>query len=314
MKNKIIKMTCGIILSCALAFVTSRVSVNARIAPKDPNWDASKLVDLNQIGKVYSTTNDIPDLTRRNTVLGTLKKISSVDNYDERTIYHSFWADAFQDDIKEEYLDNTDHIYEFEKYIDMPIEVIETERLEPHTSMTYIFSEKYEYQCSIGKTITASYLFTEKFSLASELGAGISADGMSLNGTISSDYSVESSKSNSFTTTYAESNTLSKQKDYTEIYVNDEDDYCFVKKCIRSKFKVYLAYEYKHNYSRKRIGSGLFELDDNFKYSYENTECTSVKYVLVPQGDPYYAVSYYRDDATGKTYYAGKTNRSIVML
>ena len=61
-------------------------------------------------------------------------------------------------------------------------------------------------------------------------------------------------------------------------------------------------------------GSGLFQRDDNFKYSYKNTECTSVKYVLVPQNYPYYSVSYYRDDETGKTYYAGKKNKSIIML
>lgn len=312
MRKKILAATSIAILAGASVSLKSFARVELLI-PITYDGGFSDIDKLNQLGEIYYKESDIPNLSRSNTLLGSLNKISDVTNTSSRTVYKSNWA-SWQEAISENYTTDIDQIYAFEKYVDMPIEVLSNERLEAHESKSYTFSEKYEYECSIKKTISSSHSSSEAASISSEIASGILIDGMNISGKLSSTYSVENSSSNSFQVTYANGKKLTMQKDYTERYTNNSNNYCYVKRCIRSKFKVYLAYEYTNIYSCEHYGSGFLWADDNWKYTYKYTKCTSAQFVFVPQNDPYYSISYYQDDYSGKTVYVGETNNNIVML
>lgn len=250
-------------------------------------------------------------------LLGLIKKVDEplCHRYEEVTVYDSYW-NGFEEPTKETHIKYTYETFTFAKYIDIPVEIYHTVRVgagEKESFRIQTTSTKTQSQSLTSEKGSTSYY---DFSLSHGITRGLKLL-LELIGA-----STESSSSFSINvggSTYSSvKNTLSSSTTYTTVYEqtftmdNSERSYAsYFQFNQRQKFKAFFTCVYEMQYDMTNWGTGLFGLDQHWKYDPVRYVGLNTYFYLIPVENPYFEVSRYKDGTSGLKEYDGNTTSSI---
>lgn len=240
-------------------------------------------------------------------IFGEIKQISGEVRKSSRIIQDNWLVSDVYDNIP----DILYSVYEFEKYVDVPISIKSVTKLDSgqkiERSRETIYSEEF-----VNSQITSSGVsYLNSFSVNFNYNYGIDLDVFEFGSSLENEILIESELNKKFT--YSKNYKYSFEEKITEseTWQNDYSFPIYYQCNYRQKFKMYFVNVYQYQYEvRKETEFGCT------KYSYINQGLLGLEtyYTLVPVDPPYYHVSKYYDNEQGVRVPLNLSHSNIVYI
>ena len=204
--------------------------------------------------------------------------------------------------------------YKFDKYIDLPLEVINSESLSPKSEMTFEIEEteaRYESKettSEVGFDVSLTYQKEISQEVIGEVNLGV----LVLSGSVtnSDSFAIE-------TSLYGKIQNILKQETYYNRIVkksysieNTSNEYLYYDYCYRQKFEMYFTMVFEIDYKKTP-----FDNPDGstfYNYTIESYQGVKTYLYLLPIENVYHELSVYHNDANGNKVIKDKTHSNIL--
>ena len=254
------------------------------------------------------------------TKFGSIKSIDGSVSYDKenKKTYQSNWTT--QAPIYESFDVARFDTYTFEKYVDLPIKTLHSRKVAAGDSVSFTIktTQSSEESKTVTSTQATTYYWDICHSIGYSMGISLALDLINLTSGITETNTVK--VGGSFSSTI--SNTNSSSTKYSMVYEetftfdNSNSSYdTYFDMNFRQKFQIYFTTRYNYNYEVNEWGSGLFNIDRHWSYTFKNYTPVGTYIYLIPLENPYFEVSKYYDNSKGqKEIIKSTTNNSIIYL
>lgn len=237
-------------------------------------------------------------------LLGTGVEFDTKTFSEQKVVYKSNWTGGVEK--SEPFITDAYVTYSFSPLVDIPIEnVVIPENVRPREKAKYDFEESFKYEKSYSElsSIASTKADSYSFKIGSNIGSSITISKV-LELSTNTSSGVEARFSNKFEEKIKKlsetKSTIEKKIKRTFTFDNsDSDEYTIFVPCLRQKFKAYCVEHYSYKYHVEEYGSGLFNWDRNWKYTFESEERNKVSFLFVPVDNFYFEISKYRLSSNG---------------
>lgn len=294
--------------------------------------------DGNGDGSIYKTRSDVPvdtDITGINYVIdyiayeqeGLGRFIGTDPNFPyiaDKTwslkSVQTYQSGFFKDDKHwEDVINVLTFTYTFEKYIDIPVEILSNYGVGAYQTRTIDIKRTNSVTKATSTVIEEGHRRIESSEVSGALGTSTKLDLGFLQVDLSSNASAKATTTDENYKTITESSSTSTyfeevREEVVTLDNSNSSHYTYFQECFRQKFKIYFFASYQYQYNVSEWKSGVFNADTNKEYTPSSILGIDTYYVLVPVDPPYHDISKYYDDASGNRVLFDKYNPSIYYL
>lgn len=260
---------------------------NYNVSKKENLKDFSGL-ETKSLGKIYKN-----------------KEFESVTNKKMKTYQSGAWGREW-DNV---YIMNEDLVsrtFYFEKYIDIPLCVLDSEKVIPNSGEEITKFERevninYSYLESYSNAVRYMSNYSNTLGIKSKAGLtiqGVVEAGAETNG--STTFSLTHEDYQSWSTAESWSFNLNDKISHTLTIVNNESYTINYRVCYRQLYKIGFVTTYEAYYKEESWKQGLFGMDYCWSYKFEYYIPKSLNYLLIPIGEPYFQFSKYKVNSKGE--------------
>lgn len=304
---------------CASFLSLSMINVNAQRILPESYGDPTGI----KVGEVITPIESDNDQIQINSCIAQIKIDASninspfgklkLDNLEiikeAKKTYQSFF---FANDYCETYYDSkAQYIYSTPKYVDLPINDLESFRLEKGEEFTQKFETTNSIVITSTQAIDVGYKCFNSNKTTVGITGGVTAGYANIGASISNEFYVSNESSYNYSSSYTDEELCTERKEKVETYKNNYDSFCIVRRCIRQQFKVYYCIEAGYNYRQNEYTVNW--LDKGYSYDFKKMTYTKFKIALVPFNRPYYDISYYLNKNGIEQYAKDKTNNVLYL-
>lgn len=328
------KVYCFALLSC-LAFATTTISSNVAASFGEMAHDDASRIFLgktkhNAKASSYlenfniaggNPVESVADFDGKTSIyLGTATRVSNSIAYqkEEKVTYRSGWTTEV---IKHDYDVKRFDTYEFSRYVNIPVRVIDRLELMAGESVGYTCTHISQTTLGYSETLTTGYEFTSEqtMKLGMSLGASIPLDMIKVNGSVKAEGTVSTSATISSTAsqTWSRSVMFAEQTTSTwNLHNNAPGERRVYQFNYRQKFKLYCTTEYNINYVEGSYKSGLFNLDTHYTYDFAAKRYTPVatRFFMIPVDLPTLGFTEYHNSSDGREFPTTLIENNVLYL
>lgn len=252
----------------------------------------------------------VPDLNDEYTPFGDMTKVSRLDTYETKPMK------VLGKNVLEtkDYYDTCYDLYSCSKYVDLPVDIIESFRIESQEILSKHFTVYQNYSVTQSEASSTSVGVYSSYTYNNSINLGAIIDIFDLKTTVNNNFAISSDYKNNITISKTQTYNHSITVDYTETYHNNRDTYAYVKRCFRQKCQVLIGYAYKCNYTETKKHTGFLWTETHYSYKLNYYDIIAKNIYLLPVEDAYYHVSYYIDDENGNMKFDSEGHDNIIFM